>query len=92
MKYKEETIVKAYIDYLDNPFADGYTVAAMERKYGMSIEEMKKLYAKHKAKKMQPEELLKELGKIIGKGNAYLDNDSIIRKSRELLLDNGWIK
>ena len=54
MKYKEETIVKAYIDYLDNPFADGYTIANMERKYDMSIEEMGKLYASRKVKKMQP--------------------------------------
>lgn len=88
----KHSVVKAYQEYLDNPFADGYTVAYLESKYGMTIDEMRKQYELSRSKnKLEDKDLLVQLGKIVGKSNAYLDNDSIIRKVRELLQDNGYI-
>lgn len=90
---KIEEIIKDYKDFLDNPYADGYTVKSLESKYGMSIEKIRDIYKTKRDKSiMDDKTLLSNLGKIVGKGNSYLDNDSVIRQIRELLQDNGWIK
>ena len=90
---KIEKIVKEYQDYLDSPFSDGYTVAYLQNKFGMSIKEMKEIYnAKRNKNKLQDKDLLNKLGEIVGKSTAYLDQDKVIRQVRELLKDNGYIK
>lgn len=91
MTTKTEKIVKAYQDYLDNPFADVYTVCALEARFHMDIEEMAKIYNDNRNKTvLTDKELLKEISKVIKTENGYLQYDTAIRKIRELLQDNGY--
>lgn len=48
MNNKIEEIVKAYRDYKSSPFSDEYTRVALENKYFLNIDEIKKIYEENK--------------------------------------------
>lgn len=64
---KEELIVKAYRDYINSPYSDGYTRVYLEGKFKMSIDEMRNIYKAHLNKqrknitKAQAYDMIKEL-------------------------------
>lgn len=87
-----EQVAKAYKHYIDSPFSDGYTRVYLESKFGMSIKEMKVIYNKtRQKKKLTDKQLIKEISEIVGDNNAWLDNDSVINRVRELLQDNKYL-
>lgn len=64
---KEELIIKAYRDYINSPYSDGYTRVYLEGKFKMSIDEMRNIYKAHLNKqrqnitKAQAYDMIKEL-------------------------------
>lgn len=44
----KDKIIKAYEEYIDSPFSDGYTTVALENKFSIPLGVMKELYEKHK--------------------------------------------
>lgn len=88
---KTEQICKEYKDFIDSPFSDGYTVAYLENKFKMSIEDMRKVYEENRPKsnKLSPEELLKQISSLIH-SQSIMSNGKIINNITELLDDNGY--
>ena len=88
---KTEQICKEYKDFIDSPFSDGYTVVYLENKFGMSIEDMRKVYEENRPKsnKLSPEELLKQISSLIHL-QSIMSNGKIINNITELLDDNGY--
>lgn len=88
---KTEQICKEYKDFIDSPFSDGYTVAYLENKFKMSIEDMRKIYEENRPKsnKLSPEELLKQISSLIH-SQSIMSDGKIINNITELLEDNGY--
>ena len=88
---KTEQICKEYKDFIDSPFSDGYTVVYLENKFGMSIEDMRKVYEENRPKsnKLSPEELLKQISSLIH-SQSIMSDGKIINNITELLEDNGY--
>ena len=88
---KTEQICKEYKDFIDSPFSDGYTVVYLENKFGMSIEDMRKIYEENRPKsnKLSPEELLKQISSLIH-SQSIMSDGKIINNITELLDDNGY--
>lgn len=67
---KEELIIKAYRDYINSPYSDGYTRVYLEGKFKMSIDEMRNIYKAHLNKqrqnitKAQAYDMIKELVEV----------------------------
>ena len=86
-----EQICSAYKDFIDSPYSDGYTVVYLESKFGMSIEDMEKIYKKNRTKSynLTSEELLKKISSLVHT-QSILSNGKIINDITELLEDNGY--
>lgn len=88
---KIEQICKEYKSYINNPFADGYTVMYLEDKFKMTIEDMRNIYETNrvKNKKMTKDNLLKKISEIVD-AQCPMNEGALLNEIKELLNDNGY--
>lgn len=83
-----DKIVKAYRDYKNNAWADGYTRIALENRFMMSISEIEDIYNKNRPKRANTKLMtLYKIKEIAEKPMGDFDYKKAIMDIRELLED-----